>query len=197
VFTLQPLSQTVNPGATVQFSVTAKGFMPISFQWRKDGVNIPGEILATLTLSYDVVATNLAGSTTSDPATLAVEGEPAYAVYLGNAGTTAPAAYSPAQIKALQQTAPQLSPVFRSEFTGEYEISSPQSGQNEYRVMATPAWFVDGTVEFRSGGAVLPMSVVQTDLMIDGNVYRVYRTTSRSAGDFTVAGNTAIEVVVH
>ena len=206
VFTLQPISQSLPSGATLTLTVAVEGFQPIVLQWRKDGQALPGETQATLVVAdilpsgggaYDCVATNQAGETTSDSAEVTVEGEPVLPIYLGNAGQVAQPAYSAAQIKALQQTGPQFNPVLRSEFTGIYEISAPASGLNEYRVIATPAHFVDGTIDFRSGGAVLPMTVVQTDLTIDGVVYRVYRTSSRSAGDFTQAGNTAILVVVH
>src|SRR6185436_11377012 len=193
-FTVHPIGQTVPQGGTAVFTVVVGGFTPITLQWRKDGVALAGETTATLTLTdvlttaegvYDAVASNAAGSTTSDPATLTVEGQPQYPIYLGNAGQTAATAYSPTEIKALQQTSPQVNPVLRGEFTGVFEISSPASGVNEYRVIAVPAWFVDGQVDFRSGGAALPMTVVQTDLTIDGDTYRVYRTASRSAGDFT------------
>jgi hypothetical protein len=207
-FTVQPESQTVPQGATVTFTVEVGGFTPITMQWRKDGVNLAGQTSATLTLTsiattaaglYDVVASNAAGETTSDSATLTVEGQLTLPIYLGNAGPNAPTSYSQTEIKALQQTSPLLNPVLRSELNGVYEISAPASGVNEYRVIAVPGSFVvvDAEVEFRSGGAVLPMTLLQTDLTIDGENYWVYRTMNRSAGDFTTAGNTAIVVIIH
>jgi hypothetical protein len=76
-----PQSQTVAPGASVTFSVTATGDPPLSYQWQKDGTNLAGATQATLALSnvqpgdagaYRVVVSNSAGSATSAAATLAV-----------------------------------------------------------------------------------------------------------------------------
>ena len=81
---------TVGPtceGDTVALSVSALG-EEITYQWRLDGVELPDESAATLTLvavepndggAYDVVLTNACGSITSDAATLAVGTAPAIA----------------------------------------------------------------------------------------------------------------------
>jgi hypothetical protein len=80
-FTLQPVSQTVAPGASVTFTAAATGLPPPTFQWRRDGINIIGANAATLTLSnvqasaageYTVVIQSSAGSATSNVATLIV-----------------------------------------------------------------------------------------------------------------------------
>ena len=79
VFTTQPQSQTVTTGANVTFTATASGSP--TYQWWKDGVPLSGATLSTVTIvlvtaanagTYTVVATNSAGSTTSNAATLAV-----------------------------------------------------------------------------------------------------------------------------
>ncbi len=79
--TTQPQSQTVNVGTNVVFTVAASGTPTPTYQWRKDGANLAGETGATLTLNnvqmaaagvYTVVATNAAGSVTSNNATLTV-----------------------------------------------------------------------------------------------------------------------------
>jgi len=90
--TSQPVSQTVNVGDTVIFSVTPNGTAPFSYQWRKggtplaDGGNVSGCTTATLTLtgvqaadagSYDVVVVNGAGSVVSASALLSVTLVPA------------------------------------------------------------------------------------------------------------------------
>ncbi len=76
----QPLSQTVVTGQTVVLSVTAGGFAPFAYHWRKDGVLLAGETEASLTLtnmqwvnggSYDVTVTSAYGSLTSAEAVLA------------------------------------------------------------------------------------------------------------------------------
>jgi hypothetical protein len=46
----QPTSQMVAPGSTVTFAVTASGTGPLRYQWKKNGVNLPSETNASLTL---------------------------------------------------------------------------------------------------------------------------------------------------
>ena len=84
---IPPASQTVNQGATVLFTVSANGDPIFNYQWRKGGANIPGAngnqyVLFGVTAlndagSYDVVITNVYGSTTSSPAILTVIVPPA------------------------------------------------------------------------------------------------------------------------
>jgi hypothetical protein len=80
--TSQPTSQTKCSGQSASFSVTASG-SSLSYQWRKNGSNIPGATSQTLTLnnvatsdaaSYNVVVANSCGSATSTPATLTISG---------------------------------------------------------------------------------------------------------------------------
>jgi hypothetical protein len=81
--TTQPTNQTVLAGGTANFSVTASGTGPLSYQWCVNGTNIVvGATNSTLTLtsvqlsqngySYSVLVTNLYGSTNSVAATLTV-----------------------------------------------------------------------------------------------------------------------------
>lgn len=81
----QPVSQSVNEGVRVNFYVVTTGTMPLFFQWRRDGVELPGATNALLTLiaagtndagSYRVVVSNSEGSVTSAPASLAVSPAP-------------------------------------------------------------------------------------------------------------------------
>lgn len=74
-----PASQTVFPGGIAVMSVSANGSTPLSYQWRKDGVDLPGETEDKLYLdsitsqdfgAYTVVVSNSAGSVTSEPATI-------------------------------------------------------------------------------------------------------------------------------
>lgn len=76
----QPQSQTSAVGGTVVFSVEASG-APAAYQWKRNGMTIPGAENSTLSLegvspahaaSYTVDVANAAGSVTSTPATLAV-----------------------------------------------------------------------------------------------------------------------------
>jgi hypothetical protein len=77
----QPQSASVNPGESVTFSADATGTPVPTFQWRKGGVAIEGATGASYTIAsaaagdagdYDVVATNSAGSATSNVAVLTV-----------------------------------------------------------------------------------------------------------------------------
>lgn len=79
VITTAPAAVATGAGGTAVFSVTATGAGPLSFQWQKDTVAIPGATNATLTLSgvqaaqagaYRVVVTNSLGNATSDPVML-------------------------------------------------------------------------------------------------------------------------------
>ena len=79
-----PAGQTVDPGATVTFSVAAIGSPPPLYQWRLNGVNIPGAVFPTLTLtnvtpvsggSYQVVVFNGVGVAGSDSVTLLVRSD--------------------------------------------------------------------------------------------------------------------------
>ena len=80
-FASVPLSQTVTNGSTVEFTVATTGLGPISLQWLKNEVPIPGQTGLFLTLSdvggeaagnYSVTATNPAGAATSVAAQLIV-----------------------------------------------------------------------------------------------------------------------------
>lgn len=76
-----PQSQNVSVGGSATFTVVANGSPAPALQWRKEQVPIAGANGTSLTLTgvqladagtYDVVATNAAGSATSAPATLTV-----------------------------------------------------------------------------------------------------------------------------
>ena len=81
VIVLQPQNRTVAPGASFTLSVTASGNPPPSYQWRINGVSIPGATASTLTItnaqptnggSYQVVVANIGGAALSDIATVLV-----------------------------------------------------------------------------------------------------------------------------
>lgn len=83
--TTQPAGQTVCPGSAVSFSVTATGAGNLSYQWRKNGVNIAGATTSTFNIpaatggdagSYSVAVTGACDSVTSNVATLTVNTPP-------------------------------------------------------------------------------------------------------------------------
>ena len=80
--TTQPAAQSVGIGQTASFSVTAGGTDSISYQWKRDGINIPGATASTYTTDatvladsnavFTVVVSNASGTVTSSQATLTV-----------------------------------------------------------------------------------------------------------------------------
>lgn len=81
VITSQPTSQTVEALSTVIFSVTATGSPTPTIQWYRDGVTYGSWAGSSLVIygassadagNYTAVATNSAGSVTSNPATLTI-----------------------------------------------------------------------------------------------------------------------------
>ncbi len=85
VITSQPSGTTNLAGTTATFSVNTVGAVPMTYQWQKNGANMPvggtvsGAITLTLTnvqdadaASYAVVITNVDGGVTSSPAMLVV-----------------------------------------------------------------------------------------------------------------------------
>jgi hypothetical protein len=84
-FVVQPVSQSPCAGTFVFFTASAVGASPVTYQWRKNGANIPGAVNPTYFAgaasvstagTYDCVATNGCGFATSQAATLAVGSPP-------------------------------------------------------------------------------------------------------------------------
>jgi hypothetical protein len=76
-----PLDASACPGAPVAFSTSASGSGPFTYQWRKDGIEVPGATAATFALasagpgdagSYDAVVSGACGTVTTAPALLTV-----------------------------------------------------------------------------------------------------------------------------
>ena len=85
VILAQPQSVAVPPTNRVTFSVTAFSPLPVSYQWRLNGTNLPGRTDRSLTLAevgpadagdYSVVVSDPVSSTESAPATLVILIEP-------------------------------------------------------------------------------------------------------------------------
>ena len=81
IFT-QPQNTTVNAGSDVTFFVGAVGSSPLTYQWRRNGLDIPGRDSESLTLTnvqteagtYYVLITSHGLTVRSQPATLTVNG---------------------------------------------------------------------------------------------------------------------------
>jgi hypothetical protein len=86
--TTQPTDQSVAQGQTATFTVAASGTGPLSYQWRRNGLNITGANAGAYTTPatasadngarYDVVVNNVAGSAASRVATLTVTAPTSY-----------------------------------------------------------------------------------------------------------------------
>lgn len=81
VITSMTGNQSILLGSNAVFAVAASGTAPLSYQWRKNAMVLPGATAATLTLSavqlpdagsYSVVVTNAAGSVIGGPSLLTV-----------------------------------------------------------------------------------------------------------------------------
>jgi len=79
---VQPQSQVALPGSDVTFNVTASGSAPLAYQWRRNGVDLPGATASSYTLSnvqgtdeadFTVFVSNAGGSVTSAVAKLTVD----------------------------------------------------------------------------------------------------------------------------
>lgn len=84
----QPTNQTLSPGQTAVFTVSATGIPEPAYQWRKNGANISNATNATYTIvsslpvdsgTYTVLVTTPAGSVLSSNAVLTVSTPPATA----------------------------------------------------------------------------------------------------------------------
>ena len=83
--TMQPLSQRINLGSNVTFTITASGATPLAYRWRFNGTNIANATNTSYTINsvadtnvgnYSVVVTNLNGSDTSSNAALTINHAP-------------------------------------------------------------------------------------------------------------------------
>lgn len=111
-----PVAQSVFAGHAVELSVSAGGIGPFTYQWRRNGVAIPGADAAALSLagapseagSYDVVVTNAFGSATSAAAVVTVQLGDLLAYALGATGD----AVAPPLTAGLDQTAQRVTLTF-------------------------------------------------------------------------------------
>lgn len=81
--TRHPQNTHVTEGNTALFAVEAIGTLPLTYQWQKNGADIPGATLSSLTIAnvqpadegiYRCMVSNIAGTTPSSGASLTVNG---------------------------------------------------------------------------------------------------------------------------
>lgn len=97
--TAQPLSQTVHAGNNATLTVSATGSLPLSWQWRFNGTDIPNATNYNLVLvsvsagqsgAYSVVVSNALGKVTSADAILTVTFPASLYVWQGSPNPTPP-----------------------------------------------------------------------------------------------------------
>ena len=96
----QPKAQTVDSGQKATFAVIARGSQPLSYQWQRDGVDIPNANSATYSIAeadpldagrrFRVIVRNAAGEAISDEAVLRVNGAGPLILGILKIGVTAP-----------------------------------------------------------------------------------------------------------
>jgi uncharacterized repeat protein (TIGR01451 family) len=102
VIATQPASLIVTQGNSAEFTVAATHDLPMAYQWRHEGTDLPAGVEPTLTLvnvqpanagAYDVIVSSARGAVTSAVAVLTVRGidfgdapEPAYPTRLAGDG---------------------------------------------------------------------------------------------------------------
>lgn len=151
-FTSHPASQTIFAGQNVTFSVGITSNAPATYAWRKNNVTIPGATQSTYTItntqptdagSYKVEVTNIAGTVTSNTATLTVN--VALPVITTQPATQAVTVGQPASFTVAATSAAPLSYVWRKNGTPiggatavTYTIAATQpSDAADYSVVVT------------------------------------------------------------
>jgi hypothetical protein len=95
----QPQNQSVLVGSNAVFSISATANVPLSYQWSFNGVSLDGETNTSLTIltaqgwqtgQYTAVVSDIAGSTTSDAATLSVNTQPVALININFGDSTYP-----------------------------------------------------------------------------------------------------------
>jgi hypothetical protein len=117
-----PVAAAVCPGSPVSFAVAATGASPITYQWRRNGVALPGATSSTLQIAavasndagaYDCITTNHCGSTTSSQAVLSLNSA---ATIVASPGSTSVCPGLPVQLSVTASGTP--APTFRWKRSG-------------------------------------------------------------------------------
>ncbi len=141
LISVNPVSLTVLPGESASFTVGAAGSLPISYQWLKNGVPIPGANSATYTIAsasatdaatYSCGATNSFGGAVSAGATLTVVALDADTFKIlslsGTGATIAQAQFASGDDRAGIVVTPQRVFLRGDEFVGSFAASDLSGG---------------------------------------------------------------------
>jgi hypothetical protein len=180
LITVPPASLTVLTGSVVHFSVTAIGAVPLTFQWRQHGVDLPAATNTTLPLSnvgpaasgsYTVVVTNYAGAVTSAPAVLTVtEGvaaQPVISQFYGGGGNSG-ATYRNDYVELFN---PGSLPASVSGWSVQYASATGSSWQMGALQGSIPAggYFLVQLASGGANGALLPVANATNNINISAS----------------------------
>jgi len=141
----QPENQSIPCGGTATFNVVATGTAPLSYQWRHNGVDLPGANTATLTLvnvglaqagAYSVVIRNPLGSASSQPAALTVLDGPPARLTIARQGNTASIFWPQGCTSYSLEETPNLNPIRWVVANATVDVSG---GQNVATVVLSSA----------------------------------------------------------
>lgn len=114
-FTVQPAPQIALPGSEVTFRAVVSGGGPFNYQWRRNGVALPGATASSLTIAnvspgndgnYDVIVSNPVGATTSSLAQLTIVSAPTAPVIVAQPSSRVVSAGSSVTLAAVATGAP-------------------------------------------------------------------------------------------
>jgi hypothetical protein len=203
VITLQPVSVTVMPGQTTNFTVSAVGQPPLGYQWLfngldlTNGLTVSGSQTAQLTISnvtalnagpYQVVVSNAVGVVTSQVARLTIGyPPPAIALLTPTNGTTFGA---PANI-ALAATASSAAGVAKVQFfQGAAVLAEVDAAPYNFTWSGVPAgvytFYAVATDIFGGSAQSASSTVIVTNVVPTNRVLRVVAATATPRAGFTV-----------
>ncbi len=165
VIVSQPAGTNLLVGQTANFSVSAIGSEPLFYQWRYEGLNIPGATNATFTLvnvqlfhagTFTVRVTNIIGAAISEPAVLGVALPPSVTVVATDAVASEPGADS--GLFTLSRTGSTDAAV-----TVSLAISGPAVPGTDYAALP-----ISMTIPAGSSSVTIPVTVLD-DTTLEGN----------------------------
>lgn len=164
---LQPVGSTVDPGQAVAFYALGAGRGPLTYQWQKDGITIPGATNSFLRLNsvslsdaggYRVVVSNSLASATSNAAPLVVTAPPVPVITSAPTATPNPATVSQTLAFFVAATHPIGVPLSYSWDFGDGATASGETATHAYTAAGT---FVSSvTVSDSNGGSVIGFATV-------------------------------------
>ncbi len=217
--TTQPGSQTVTAGQTATFTVVAAGTAPLSYQWRKNSVNIAGATLSSYTTpatassdsgsTFSVVVTNTVGTVTSSAATLTVNPAPAPVIQLNptsiNFGN-AVVGINLSQVLIIKNTGTATLTISQVTATGSafsvsgfslpLNVSAGQQTTITATFLPTVAGSASGSVSIVSNAPTSPSSVSLSGTGIAATFVLSMSPASLSFGNITTGSSSAAQSVI-